>query len=104
MLLRIKTAMYRLAHHLRAAVSRALGWLSLFHYSMPQLMLRAGALMLVALPVAELAIGLDLMIGLDLITTLAVLAPTWGVLAAIIVAGVLLWRRLRRRSRRSVVD
>ncbi|MEG8184570.1 hypothetical protein [Nocardia terpenica] len=80
---------------LRAATSRVTGYLSLACFSATQAIsaasLWAGALLMVAIPIAEIAVGLDV------ITTVAIIAPEWAVLIAIAMAGVYLYRRRRNR-------
>ncbi|MGW4125270.1 hypothetical protein [Nocardia sp. NPDC004711] len=48
--------------------------------------------MLVAIPIAEIAVGLDA------ITTVALIAPEWAVLIVIAMAGVYMYRRRRHRK------
>lgn len=64
----------------------------LIYYSMPQVMLLAGAFLLLTLPVTELAIGMDVTM------TVALIASEWGGCAAIALAAIWLWRRSRRHS------
>ena len=51
----------------------------------------AGALLLVAVPFAELVVGLDVM------TTVTLIAPEWALLLALVLAAIYLYRRARRK-------
>ncbi|MFB8005149.1 hypothetical protein [Nocardia sp. NPDC056000] len=96
MLLAILSVFARSMRYLRTAVTRTIGLLSVAYYSAAQaissISLWAGALLLVALPIAEIAIGLDV------ITMAALIAPGWGVLMVIVSAVVYMYRRRRRRN------
>ncbi|MBY8855002.1 hypothetical protein K7711_00765 [Nocardia sp. CA2R105] len=50
-----------------------------------------GALLLVAVPFTELVVGLDVM------TTVALIAPEWALLLAFVLAAIHLYRRTRRK-------
>ncbi|QIS19507.1 hypothetical protein [Nocardia terpenica] len=69
--------------------------MSVAYYSAQQVMsvatLRIGALLLIAVPIAELAVGVDL------ITTLGLIAPELAVVVAIVVIGVFAYRRASRK-------
>ncbi|MEV5646911.1 hypothetical protein AB0L57_01560 [Nocardia sp. NPDC052254] len=84
----------RTAQRLRAARSRIGRHLIVTYYSALQAMsifaLWAGALLLVAVPIGDIAIGVDVM------TTVALVAPEWALLAAAVVTAVHVVRWWRR--------
>ncbi|WP_225730005.1 MULTISPECIES: hypothetical protein [unclassified Nocardia] len=86
----------RPAQCLRTAISRVAGYFSLAYFSAAQAISAvsrwAGALLLVAIPVAEIAVGLDV------ITAVALIAPVWAVLISIAMVAVYLYRRRRHRK------
>ncbi|MFJ9367817.1 hypothetical protein ACIRRA_25830 [Nocardia sp. NPDC101769] len=96
MVLSIMSIFARCAQCLRTAISRVTGYLCLAYFSAAQSIsvgsLWAGALLLVAIPIAEIAVGLDV------ITTVALIAPGWAVLLVIVMAGVYMYRRRRHRK------
>ncbi|MFJ4654772.1 hypothetical protein ACIP5Y_26160 [Nocardia sp. NPDC088792] len=96
MVLSIMSFFARSAQCLRTAISRVTGYISLTYFSAAQaissVILWAGALLLVAIPIAEIAVGLDV------ITTVALVAPEWAVLIVIVMAGVYMYRRRRHRE------
>ncbi|WP_153410620.1 hypothetical protein [Nocardia macrotermitis] len=71
------------------------GYLSLAYFTissaMSTVMLRAGALLLVAIPVTEI------LIGVDVLTTIALLAPEAAAVIAIVLIGVYFLRQARRK-------
>ncbi|MFI1913802.1 hypothetical protein [Nocardia sp. NPDC020380] len=97
MVLSIMSIFARSALWLRAAISRVIGYFSLAYFSAAQAIssavLWAGALLLVSIPIAEITVGLDVL------TTVALIAPEWAVLIVIVTAGAYMYRR--RRHRRS---
>lgn len=96
MLLSILSVSARSVRCLRTALDRTIGHLSVAYSSAARSIsstsLRAGALLLVALPIAEIAVGLDV------ITMAALIAPGCGVLVAIVSAMIYMHRRQRRRN------
>ncbi|QIS12162.1 hypothetical protein [Nocardia arthritidis] len=92
----VLSVLARPAQCLRTAISRVTGYCSLAYFSAAQAVSAgsrwAGALLLMAIPVAEIAIGLDV------ITAVALIAPVWAVLIAIAMTGVYLYRRRRHRK------
>lgn len=80
---------------LRALISRVSGYVSVAYYTAQQAMsvavLRIGALLLIAVPIAELAVGVDL------ITTLGLIAPELAVVVAIALIGFFAYRRASRK-------
>ncbi|WP_327141060.1 hypothetical protein [Nocardia sp. NBC_01327] len=97
MVLSIMSDLVRSPQWVRTALSRATGFFSFAYFSAAQAIssvsLWAGALLLVVIPIAEIAVGLDV------ISMAALIAPGWGVLIVIVMAGSYTYRR--RRSRRS---
>ncbi|KZM73373.1 hypothetical protein [Nocardia terpenica] len=69
--------------------------MSVAYYTAQQAMsvatLRIGALLLIAVPIAELAVGVDL------ITTLGLIAPELAVVVAIALIGFFAYRRASRK-------
>jgi hypothetical protein len=91
------TSVYtRSAQHLRATTTRLTGRVSLAYLSAVHAMsaaaLWAGAVLLVAIPITEAAVGLDV------ITTVALIAPEWAAVIAIVMVGIYLYRRTRHRE------
>lgn len=95
-MLSILSVVARSVQCLRTAIDRTVGRLSVAYFSAAQAIssvsLWVGALLLVTLPIAEIAVGLDV------ITVAAFIAPGWGVLIAIVSAVVYLYRRHRHRT------